>query len=413
MTVSLSPGTQWLCCQLGAREHFAVARGLHRRGSLAALITDAWAPPGSQWSMLPGETGRRLSERYSPDLAAATVRSFTGSLIAHEGWWRMRGLGGWPVVLERNRWFQTRAADAIANLAPRSSTPVAVFAHSYAALAAFRQAKSRGYATVLGQIDPGEEHLRVVQDVARRWPEFGPPLDPPPPVYFHDWREECQLADRIIVNSQWSRDLLERARIDPSKIEVVPLPFEAEGNEATFVRDYPAAFTPTRPLRALFVGSVAAFKGVPALLESLTLLEDLPVELRIVGPMAATIPGRFLNHPRVRWVGSVTRSDVMSHCRESDVLVFPSHSDGFGMAQVEAQQWRLPIIASQSCGRVVRDDVNGLLLADVSPQAIAGALRRTLDPMLLRRWSSASGGPAMTLDAFGAAITGSAQAQGR
>lgn len=406
----MSPGTQWLCCQLGAREHFAVARGLHRRGSLAALITDAWAPPGSAWSMLPGQTGRRLSERYSPDLASATVRSFTGSLVAHEGWWRLRRLGGWPLVIERNRWFQARAAGAVTNLALPSGTPVAVFAHSYAALAAFRQAKSRGYATVLGQIDPGEEHLRVVRDVAQRWPEFGPALDAPPPVYYHDWREECRLADRIIVNSQWSRDLLERAGIDPSKIAVVPLPYEAEADEATFVREYPVAFTAGRPLRALFVGSVAAFKGVPALLESLALLDDVPVELRMVGPIAATIPARFLNHPRVRWVGSVSRSDVMSHCRQSDVLVFPSHSDGFGMAQVEAQQWRLPIIASQSSGRVVRDDVNGVLLPDVSPQAIAGALRRTLDPALLRRWSSASGLPAMTLDAFGAAIAESAHA---
>ncbi len=37
-------GVSWICCQLGAREHFAVPRALHRDGKLAQLVTDAWAP---------------------------------------------------------------------------------------------------------------------------------------------------------------------------------------------------------------------------------------------------------------------------------------------------------------------------------------------------------------------------------
>ena len=61
----------------------------------------------------------------------------------------------------------------------------------------------------------------------------------------------------------------------------------------------------------------------------------------------------------------------MEHYRASDLLVFPSHSDGFGMAQIEAQGWGLPIVASRNCGRVVRDGETGFLLDEVSPPAIA------------------------------------------
>jgi hypothetical protein len=51
---------------------------------------------------------------------------------------------------------------------------------------------------------------------------------------------------------------------------------------------------PIRPLRVLFVGSVAAFKGVPSLLESLDHSAMRRIELRLVGPLAATIPQKFL-----------------------------------------------------------------------------------------------------------------------
>ena len=122
----------------------------------------------------------------------------------------------------------------------------------------------------------------------------------PPAKYFDDWREECRLADRIIVNSEWSRDLLERAGIEAAKVAVVPLPYQADTSAPAFQRSYPAAFNAQRPLRVLFVGSVATFKGVPSLLESLEQLADAPIELRIVGPMAASIPRKFLDDSRVR-----------------------------------------------------------------------------------------------------------------
>jgi glycosyltransferase involved in cell wall biosynthesis len=117
--------------------------------------------------------------------------------------------------------------------------------------------------------------------------------------------------------------------------------------------------------------------------------------------MAAAIPSRYMSDPRIRWVGAVSRSEVMEHCRDSDVLVFPSHSDGFGMAQVEAQANRLPIIASRACGRVVQDGVNGLLLPEVSAAAIAAALRRAGDPALLTRFAAQLPVRGSSLDAFG------------
>ena len=392
MTVPPQAGARWVCCHLGAREHYAVPRALHRVRQLRQLITDAWVKPGSLIARVPGEWPRRLSERFHPDLADAAVRAFTMPLMAREMLWRSRGASGWDGLMARNRWFGRRAATALQELGDARGRQTVVFAHSYSARDVFTVAKARGWTTVLGQIDPGEEHFRIVQRLSDEWKEFGSAPTPPPATYFEAWREECALADHIVVNSEWTREALARAGIATRKLQVVPLTYEPEGDGPVIDREYPTAFTPERPLRALFVGHVAVVKGAAALLEAMARLAGVPVELRMVGATAMAVPPRFLAHPAIRWIGPVSRREVMRHYRECDVLVFPSLSDGFGMAQIEAQGWRLPIVASPFCGQVVVDGINGILLPEVSPDAIASVLRRlAAAPELLAGFARRSG----------------------
>jgi len=384
-------GARWLCCHLGAREHYAVPRALHRAGRLQQLVTDAWVTPGSWWTHLSGAVPRRLSERYHPDLANARVRGFTPSLVAHEAAWRIHGPSGWDLLTARNRWFGARAAGALRAIPESGAHETMVFAHSYSAREVLAHAKMRGWTTVLGQIDPGPEHFRIVQELSKQWPEYGVAPPAPPAAYFESWRAECALSDRIVVNSEWSREALIRAGVASQKLSVIPLTYEPETTGAIPVREFPPAFDATRPLRVLFVGHVAVAKGVPALLEALDELQDVPIELRIVGSTSMTVPTRFLQHPAIRWVGAVPRLEVMHHYRDCDVLVFPSFSDGFGMAQVEARGWQLPVIASPWCGAVVADGVTGLVLPEVSAGAIAAALRRVAEsPALLHGFAAAS-----------------------
>src|SRR5262245_27619069 len=42
-----SKAMKWICCHLGAREHYAIPRALFSRGLLDCLITDAWVPVSS------------------------------------------------------------------------------------------------------------------------------------------------------------------------------------------------------------------------------------------------------------------------------------------------------------------------------------------------------------------------------
>ena len=393
----------WVCCQLGAREHYAVPRALHRLGRLAHLVTDAWMPPGSVLHELPGSRSKRLSERYHEELAGASVTHFTTSLVAHEVMWSVTGLRGWDLFQTRNQWFQDRAASAIGGMTLPPG--VTVFAHSYAALEIFRVAKRRGWRCVLAQIDPGERHFSIVHDAALQAPEYGPPPPAPPQEYFDHWRQECALADRIIVNSQWSRDCLAQAGVPAEKMSIAPLAYEPEGVSAV-AHSYPDRFSVDRPLRVLFVGQASVAKGIKTLLDSMALLEDRPIALTIVGERPAQVPQPHLENPRITWVGPVSRREVMDHYRAADVLIFPSLSDGFGMAQIEAQGWALPIVASRSCGLVVDHGINGLLLPEVTPRAIADAvITLVTDPRKLADFSRGSASVASGgLSALGRAL---------
>lgn len=380
---------RWVCCHLGAREHYAVPRAIHQGRRLHQLVADAWVTPGGVWASLPGNLGQRLSERFHPDLRDARVRAFTLPLLAHETWWRVQRLTGWDLLMARNQWFGRCAAGALRGI-PDSSAQTVVFGHSYSCREAFAYAKTRGWTTVMGQMDPGAEHFRVVRDLAAAWPEYGAPPPPPAPEYFEAWREECALADWIVVNSDWTREALIAAGIPANKLRLIPLVYEPEPTPPRPPREYPEAFSAARPLRALFVGSGAVAKGLPPLLEAVEHL-GLPIQLSIVGATAMAVPPRLMTNPAIRWVGPVSRGEVMRHYRENDVLVFPSYSDGFGMAQIEAQGWSLPIIASRNCGRVVEDGVTGLVLPEVSADAIASALRRLVEaPPLLRAFAAQS-----------------------
>src|SRR5439155_1197721 len=188
---------KWLCCQIGAREHYAIPRALFRMGMLEYLLTDAWFPPSSLLAKICGR-GSKLAERFHDELSDARVEE---AIVAAE---------------------------------------------------------------------------------AARVPELAGSWHPAPAEYWAFWREEFKLADRIVVNSEWSREGLVRGGVPAEKISVIPLAYEGVGvgrhAEPRLQRNYPHRFTAERPMRVLFLGLINLRKGVARLLEAARILCDEPVE---------------------------------------------------------------------------------------------------------------------------------------
>ncbi len=381
--------SEWICCQIGAREHYAVPRAVHTSRRLKALITETWIPPGSLY----GAT-RPIRERYHPELKLAPVYNFNVDSIAFELSARLRSLGGWPLTIRRNLFFQRRALKIIGGLTSEIGnngiTPV-LFAYSYAALDLLRFAKAKGWRTVLGQIDGGMCDERIIAKEHENRTLSDSRWQPAPPEYWSNWKEECSLADTIIVNSDWSKRLLREAGINTEKLRVIPVAY-APGQEAQkFQRSYPKFFSEARPLRVLFLGAFALRKGAAAVLETMTRFSEEPIEFWIVGPAGIDIPSTLRSSSKVKWIGTVSRESTARFYRDADLFLFPTLSDGFGMTQVEARGWKLPVISTPFCAQIIKHGTNGLVVNEVNGESLETAIRSLLrDPIYLEQLAHGS-----------------------
>jgi glycosyltransferase involved in cell wall biosynthesis len=377
---------KWICCQIGAREHYAVARALDRQNALHALVTDAWVRPGN----LLGKLKPSIRSRFHRDLANADIYASNFASLSFELRAKLAGLRGWPKVVARNAWFQRFVVEKLSGINFTAGTPT-VMAYSYAALEVFKFARARGWRTVLGQIDPGPPEERIVAALYEKSPAHTGEFVRPRPEYWANWREECELADRIVVNSAWSLAALVSEGLPAAKIKIVPLAYEEARAASVFRREYPLEFSASRPLRVLFLGQINLRKGIEPLVDAIRRLRREPIEFLLVGPIQVSIPSDLRDDPRVHLFGPLPHEAAGQFYQQADLFLFPTFSDGFGLTQLEAQAWQLPIVATRFCGDVVEENRNGWILPEVSGDAIAAIIRKCLAcPACLKKLSGNS-----------------------
>lgn len=367
----------WTAIQLGSREHYAIPVALHSSGQLDCCITDTWLSASVAAlvrPVLPSFAGRRHEE-----LPDAKVRSNTMGRLMTD--WRLRRQrkSPWSTILERNEWFGAWGAAECAHIGSS-----AVFSYSYTARLPFAEARRRNARCILGQIDPGPREQEFVEEQTNAYRHLAPPNDKIPDLYWQQWQEEVELADKIVVNSPWSAKLLVEAGVDAAKLVEIPLVYEPGGSMEHGARSVERGTG--KRLQALFLGSVILRKGVGQLFDAIKMIRNEPVDFVFAGPVGVKIPNEISGLPNVRFLGPVDQATAGRLYREADIFLFPTLSDGFGLTQLEALGHGIPVIASKNCGRVVEHGTNGLLLPAVTPEAIAEAVMQFLrDPQLARR----------------------------
>jgi len=292
-----------------------------------------------------------------------------------------RRLSLWKRISIADQWFQRKVKQVLPRVVDHGKSEPVVFAYSYAAKTVFETAKRLGCRTVLGQIDPGPVEMRLVQQLESKYGFRD--SEWPVQKYWDDWKQECKMADAIVVNSEWSRTALLEEGVDASRIHVIPLAYEKSHVSSDIQHSCSAEFSGERPLRVLFLGQVNLRKGVKELAEAVRLLRDEPVEWTIVGGGDSILLDELRSLRGTIVTGPVSRHEVIEFYRGADVFLLPTHSDGFALTQLEAAAYGLPIIASQRCGDVVAHEENGLRLTDVSGRSIAASVRQLFDDPLL------------------------------
>ena len=154
-------------------------------------------------------------------------------------------------------------------------------------------------------------------------------------------------------------------------------------------------------LRILSVGRLVEKKGMRYLVEACHLLAQRGFDFQcgIVGqgPEAATLRDLIRTcgvSNRVRLLGPAPQERVRELLRQADVFVLPSvvgrdrDQDGIPVVLMEAMTTGISVISTRLSGipELVRDGVNGLLVAPGDSGALADAISRLWgDPLLARR----------------------------
>lgn len=198
-------------------------------------------------------------------------------------------------------------------------------------------------------------------------------------------------ADRILCVSRFLADAAVAAGAPPERVEV-----HHQGIDTDFLTPAdqgasadggpgPSATSTGGPPRVVFVGRLAAYKGVPDLVEASTALRARGVEHELVlvgdGPLRAELDALAEREQHVGVTGSLDRVGVREQLRAAHVVALPSTPrEAAGLVLLEAQACGVPVVAYDGGGKpeMLRPGATGLLATQGDAADLAVRLEELL-----------------------------------
>lgn len=125
-------------------------------------------------------------------------------------------------------------------------------------------------------------------------------------------------------------------------------PYGVDCRKFNFVQKQPL----TKPLKLVYVGQVTYRKGIHHLLKVMDRISENDVELYLAGGYSEATPfvKEYKDRKNIHFLGFVTRDALASLYQKSDVFVFPTLGEGYGMVILEALSCGVPCIVSDLAG---------------------------------------------------------------
>lgn len=204
---------------------------------------------------------------------------------------------------------------------------------------------------------------------------------------FLELTEESRLADFFIVASSFTKKTLIENGINENKIEVVPY-----GVDIT-------KYTPRKSFRKinkgdhislLFVGSFNQRKGLSYLLQAVSELQAENINLSLTlcgrGIMDLEIIDKY-NLLDFKYFINIPQQGLVRIMNESDVFVFPSLCEGFGLVILEAMATGLPVITTDRTSGVdfIENGIEGYIIEAQNVEMIKTTIMKFVNnPLIIK-----------------------------
>lgn len=206
-------------------------------------------------------------------------------------------------------------------------------------------------------------------------------------IYDYKFGHSTRNADRIIaISERTKQDIVEFYEIDPDKIEVI-----YQGCDSSFKRtrsmEEKEALRERLKLPKRFILQVGAVERRKNLELTLRALSSQPEDIHLVavGKSQNGYRRKVQNiaqllgvSSRIHWIESLPIADLPTLNQMAEIVVFPSHYEGFGLQVLEGITSGRPVIASKGSCLEEAGGEGSIYIDPKSPTEMAEAMRSVL-----------------------------------
>lgn len=376
------PLSGFICVQMGARRGYAVPAILHDAGLLDRFYTDICGDVGlgrssARLSNLPvvGARFARLGGRKLPEPIRGKTQTFARAVL-----WHTLRLAAVASNAEAGFREQLRFDDDISKA--MISAGYGSAKHIYSMFGEgglfIMEGRKRGL-SVASEVYIALSANRIIQSERREHAGWEPDL----PDFEPSWRVSpagealLECTDRFLCPSDVVRDdLVANWGVARSATVVVPY-----GVDPAWLTLEPRSVRG----RILFAGSAGLRKGVHyfAMAADKLAARKRRYEFRVAGDVSERVREQPLCR-NLTLLGRVPRGRVRAEFQQADVFVLPSLAEGSAEATYEALAAGLPVITTRAAGSVVRDGIDGRIVPERDPDALANAIEEIVEDRPLR-----------------------------
>ncbi|WP_420458901.1 glycosyltransferase family 4 protein [Neolewinella sp.] len=357
----------------------AALRGLEAAGLLGQFHTAIATYPGNVYDGL---------SKLGPlrDFARRTFPSELATKTYTHPWKELGRLLAGKVGLQTLTRHETGAlsVDAVYHSIDRRAAgslarvrPTAVYAYEDGAAQTFTRARNLGIPTLYDlPIGYWRAARRIMGEVVDQRPDWAMTVnslqDSPAKLARKD--RELALADHIFVASSFTAATLSEYPGTLPPVEVIPYGFPPAVSDRQYVAGG------SRPLRLLFVGGLSQRKGLAEMFEAIDRFGSR-VALTVVGRLpAADCPALSRALGQHTYIPSLPHAEILQLMRQQDLLLFPSHFEGFGLVITEAMSQGTPVITTERTAGpdLITDGEDGYLVPAGSADALATRIEALL-----------------------------------